>query len=42
MLSEHYVWRAIEQAKRIAGKIDERWPVESAAPRHNNVACQQG
>jgi len=28
-LTEHYVWRAIEQASRIADKIDERWPEES-------------
>jgi hypothetical protein len=25
MLTEHYIWRAIEQAKRIADRIDERW-----------------
>jgi hypothetical protein len=25
MLTEHYIWRAIEQAKRIADQIDERW-----------------
>jgi hypothetical protein len=30
MLTEHYVWRAIEQAKRIADKIDQRWPTETA------------
>jgi len=32
MLTEHYIWRAIEQAKRIAEKIDERWPAEPPAP----------
>jgi len=26
--TEHYIWRAIEQAKRIADKIDERWAIE--------------
>lgn len=26
-LTEHYIWRAIEQASRIADKIDERWPI---------------
>jgi hypothetical protein len=26
-LNEHYIWRAIEQASRIADKIDKRWPV---------------
>ena len=30
MMTEHYIWRAIEQAKRIADKIDERWPTERA------------
>jgi len=25
MLTEHYIWRAIEQAKRIADRIDEHW-----------------
>ena len=25
ILPEHYIWRAIEQAKRIADRIDERW-----------------
>jgi hypothetical protein len=25
-LTEHFIWRAIEQAKRIADKIDDRWP----------------
>jgi len=25
MLTEHYIWRAIEQAKRIADRIGERW-----------------
>jgi hypothetical protein len=25
MLTEQDVWRAIEQAKRIADRIDERW-----------------
>jgi hypothetical protein len=30
MLTEHYVWRAIEQATRIADKIDDRWPTETA------------
>jgi len=28
-LTEHYIWRAIEQASRIADKIDGRWPEES-------------
>ena len=26
-LTELYIWRAIEQASRIADKIDARWPV---------------
>jgi len=25
-LTEHYIWRAIEQASRTADKIDARWP----------------
>ena len=32
MLTEHYIWRAIEQAKRIADKIDARWSAESPTP----------
>jgi hypothetical protein len=32
LLTEHYIWRAIEHAKRIADKIDERWPAKSQSP----------
>ena len=32
-LTEHYIWRAIEQASRIADKIDERWPGAQASIR---------
>jgi len=28
MLTEHYIWRAVEQAKCIAEKIDECWPAK--------------
>ena len=36
MLTEHCIWRAIEQASRIADKIDERWPAEKEnANQHN-------
>jgi hypothetical protein len=31
-LTEHYIWRAIEQANRIVEKIDARWPVEELSP----------
>ena len=34
MLTEHYIWRAIEQAKRIADKIDGLWPAESTPADH--------
>jgi len=34
MLTEHYVWRTIEQAKRIADKIDGFWPAEPTPADH--------
>jgi len=34
MLTEHYIWRAIEQAKRIADKIDGLWPAEPTPADH--------
>ena len=44
MLTEHYIWRAIEQAKRIADRIDERWAALAArsVPGDGGAARQNG